>query len=157
MAELTRVVIHYGDGKIVKGTTQDFFPNRPSFHLIPASGGQPVQVMCRMLKAAFFVKSFEGDRRRRDLPGFITGPQETQQGKKIAVRFNDGEVLCGYANSYLPDREGFFLFPADSSGNNLRVYVVVASAVEVKVGPAAEALAQKTLARSRASGDSGDA
>jgi len=30
MAEWTRVVIHYGDGKIVKGTTQDFFRTAPA-------------------------------------------------------------------------------------------------------------------------------
>lgn len=155
MTEWTRVVVHYTDGKIVKGTTQDFFPNRPSFHLIPADGGQPVQVFCRLLKAAFFVKTFEGNRRRRDLPGFIAGPQETQQGKKVTVHFKDGELLCGYANSYLPDREGFFLFPSDSGSNNMRVYVVTAAALEVKIGPAAEALAQKVLARNPSSSEPG--
>lgn len=146
MAELNRVVAHYLDGKLLKGTTQDFFPNRPSFHLQPADGSPTVEVRCKTLKALFFVKDFAGNASRRDLRGFLTGPGETVQGKKIAVRFKDGELLCGYSLSYLPDREGFFMFPADSESNNLRIYVIVAATLEVKAGPAADVLAQKALA-----------
>lgn len=146
MAEVNRVVAHFTDGKLLKGTTQDFFPNRPSFHLQPAAGGPAVEVRCKTLKALFFVKEFAGDPQRRDLRGFLAAPGETAHGKKIAVRFRDGELLCGYSLSYLPDRDGFFMFPADSGGNNLRIYVLTAATTEVKVGPAADVLAQKVLA-----------
>lgn len=146
MADVNRVVVHFSDGKLLKGTTQDFFPNRPSFHLQPADGGPAAEVRCKQLKALFFVKDFAGNRTRRDLRGFIAAPGETTHGKKIAVRFKDGELLCGYSLSYMPDRDGFFMFPADSGSNNLRVYVVMASTVEVKAGPAADVLAQKALA-----------
>jgi hypothetical protein len=146
MSELIRVVAHYMDGKLLKGTTQDFFPNRPRFHLQPADGGTAVEVRCRALKALFFVKEFAGNPRRRDLRGFLASPGETAQGKKVAVRFKDGELLCGYSLSYLPDREGFFVFPSDSASNNLRIYVIIAATAEVKAGPAADALAQKVLA-----------
>ena len=146
MTELNRVVAHFTDGKLLKGTTQDFFPNRPRFHLQPASGGMPIEVRCRSLKALFFVKEFAGNANRRDLRGFLNSPGETAQGKKIAVRFKDGELLCGYSLSYLPDREGFFMFPSDSGSNNLRIYVIAAATVEVKAGPSADALAQKVLA-----------
>jgi hypothetical protein len=146
MADQNRVVAHFMDGKLLKGTTQDFFPNRPRFHLLPADGSPAVEVRCRSLKALFFVKEFSGNATRRDLRGFLSSPGETAQGKKIAVRFKDGELLCGYSLSYLPDREGFFMFPADPGSNNLRIYVVVAATVEVKAGPSADALAQKVLA-----------
>jgi uncharacterized protein DUF6982 len=145
MVELNRVVAHYVDGKILKGTTQDFFPNRPSFHLQPADGGATVEVRCKNLKGLFFVKQFAGDAKRRDLRGFLAAPGETARGKKIAVRFKDGELLCGYSLSYLPDREGFFMFPSDNGSNNLRVYVIVAATAEVKAGPLADTLARKTL------------
>jgi hypothetical protein len=148
MGEATRVVVRFSDGKVLKGTTQDFFPNRPSFHLLPADGGAAVEVRCKQLKALFFVKTFEGDAKRKDIRGFILGPAETAQGKKVAVRFKDGELICGYSLSYTPDRDGFFLFPSDTGGNNLRVYVVTASAAEIKAGPAAEALAQRVLSGS---------
>jgi hypothetical protein len=145
LTELIRVVAHFTDGKLLKGTTQDFFPNRPRFHLQPVEGGVPIEIRCRSLKALFFVKEFAGNARRRDLRGFLSSPGETAQGKKIAVRFKDGELLCGYALSYMPDREGFFMFPADGGSNNLRIYVVMSATVEVKSGPLADALAQKVL------------
>jgi hypothetical protein len=145
MGEATRVVARFSDGKVLKGTTQDFSPNRPSFHLIPTDGGNGLEIRFKQLKAVFFVKTFEGDSKRNDVRGFISAPAETAQGKKIAVRFKDGELLCGYSLSYTPDRDGFFVFPADSGGNNLRVYVLTGAATEVKAGPAAEVLAQRLL------------
>lgn len=146
MSELNRVVVHFMTGKLLKGTTQDFFSNRPRFHLQPADGGAPVEVRCRDLKALFFVREFAGNPTRRDLRGFLNSPGETSQGKKIAVRFKDGELLCGYSLSYMPDREGFFMFPSDAASNNLRIYVIATATVEVKAGPAADVLAQKVLA-----------
>ena len=143
MAGLTRVVARYADGKVLKGSTQDFFPNRPSFHLLPADGSASVEIRCKQLKALFFVRSFEGDAARKDLRGFVAAPPETAQGKKIAVRFKDGELMCGYSLSYTADREGFFVFPADGGSNNSRVYVITSATAEVKAGPAAEALAQR--------------
>jgi hypothetical protein len=145
MSEAMKVVVRYVDGTVLKGTTQDFFPNRPSFHLIPFDGGASVEVRSKLLKAVFFVKDFTGNASRRDIPGFIAGPGETGQGKKVAVRFRDGELMCGYSLSYMPDRDGFFLFPADKEGNNLRVYVATAACSEVKAGPAADTLAQRVL------------
>ena len=143
MTESNKVVAHMIDGKVVKGTTQDFFPNRPLFHMQPVNGGPAIELRCKQLKAVFFVRAFEGNVDRRDLRGFIEGPSETAQGKKLAVRFKDGEVLCGYSLTYSPDREGFFMFPSDPGSNNLRVYVVTSSTSEVKAGPAALLLAQR--------------
>ena len=145
MSESNRVVAHFTTGKILKGTTQDFFPNRPRFHLLPADGSPAVETRCRDLKALFFVKEFAGNASRRDLRGFLASPGETAQGKKVAVRFKDGELLCGYSLTYMPDREGFFMFPSDGGSNNLRIYVIMAATVEVKAGPAADVLAQKVL------------
>ena len=147
MSEGNRVVAHLLNGKLVKGTTVDFFPNRPMFHMTPVEGGPPIEVRTRQLKALFFVREFAGDTARRDLRGFISAPGETAQGKKLAVRCKDGELLCGYSLAFSPDREGFFMFPSDFQANNLRVYVMTASSVEIKAGPAAEALAGKVLAQ----------
>lgn len=145
MAEFNKIVVHARDGKLLKGTTQDFFPNRPLFHIQPMDGGEAVEVRCKALKAAFFVKDFQGDARRQDIGGFLSGPSETKHGRKIVVRFKDGELLCGYSLTYSADREGFFMFPADPKSNNLRIYVLVGSTVEVKSGAEAEALAKRSL------------
>jgi len=146
--ESNLVIVHYLDGTIMKGTTQDFFPNRPRFHLIDPSG-KSVEVTCSDLKAAFFVKDLEGNPSRQDARGFITAPGETVHGKKLAVRFKDGEILCGYSLSYVPGREGFFMFPADTGSNNLRVYVVANAAAEICAGAAADKLAQKAVEAAR--------
>lgn len=150
MAESNRVVARLTDGTMVKGTTQDFFPNRPLFHVAPAGGGPPVEIRTKLLKAVFFVKDFVGDTARRDVLGFLAAPGETSQGKKLAVRFKDGELLCGHSLSYSPEREGFFMFPSDGHANNLRVYVLTAAAAEIKAGPAADALVQRLLGQQAA-------
>jgi hypothetical protein len=141
------VVARYADGRVLKGVTQDFSPNRGIFHVhAPGDDANAVELRFKQLKALFFVKSLEGDGKRQDVRGFVAGPAETQQGKKIAVRFRDGEFICGYTLSWTPDREGFFLFPADADGNNQRIFVITAATVEIKAGPAAEVLAQRVLA-----------
>ena len=51
-------------------------------------------------------------------------------GKTVEVTFKDREVMVGFTTSYSPQRQGWFLVPADKEGNNLRVFVV-SSAVEI--------------------------
>ena len=145
MTEINKVVAHFNDGTVVHGTTLDFHPNRPVFHLQPVDGGPARKIQCARLKALFFVKSFAGSPKREDARGFIEGPAETQQGRKVAVRFKDGELLCGYTLGYSGERDGFMLFPADAACNNARVFVLRAATTEIKAGQAAEALAAKTL------------
>jgi uncharacterized protein DUF6982 len=145
MADINRIVAHARDGKLIKGTTRDFFPNRPLFHIQPVEGGDPIEVRCKTLKAAFFVKEFAGDSKRQDPVGFLASPAETKQGMKIAVRFKDGELLCGYSLTFSVDREGFFMFPADPRSNNIRIYVMTAATAEVKAGAEAEALVKRSL------------
>lgn len=145
MAELSKVVARFADGRVLRGTTLDFVATRPIFHLIPAEGGEAVKVRLRDLKAVFFVRDYVGNSEREDARGFVTAPAETAHGKKIAVHFKDGELICGYTLSFTPDREGFFLFPSDQGGNNLRIYVLTAATKLVKAGPAAEALALSLL------------
>lgn len=143
MAEANKVVVHFLDGRIVKGTTQDFSPVRPRLHVQPVGGGPAAPIQLNELKALYFVKDFTGAPTRRDIRGFLAGPGETAQGKKIAIVFRDGELLCGYSLVYSADRDGFFLFPADAESNNLRIYVLARAIREVSAGPGAEAFAQR--------------
>jgi hypothetical protein len=145
MAENLKVVVRYSNGQTLKGTTGDFRTASPRFHLIPSDGSAVVDVRVAELKAVFFVRDFAGSAERTKLRGFLSAPAETSQGKKVAVLFRDGELVCGYSLTFSPDRAGFFLFPADPASNNLRVYVVTAAAAEVKAGPAGENLAQRVL------------
>ncbi len=146
MPEALRVVARFSDGSILKGNTWDFNPTGRMFHLFPIGSTEACEVQCDQLKALFFVKTFEGDRERPKLKGFLAAPSETSKGKKVAVLFRDGELECGYSLTYNPNRSGFFLFPADNASNNIRVFVIVAAAAEIKAGPAADALAERVLA-----------
>src|SRR5258706_794489 len=145
MGESLRVVVRFADGRTLKGSTGDFRPASPRFHLIPADGSPVVDVRIAELKAVFFVRDFAGTAARAKLRGFLDAPAETARGKKVAVLFRDGELACGYTLTFSPDRAGFFLFPADATSNNLRIYAVTAAAAEIKSGPAAENLARRIL------------
>jgi hypothetical protein len=142
---LNLVVARFLDGRLLKGVTRDFAPLRPNLHIDVEPTHQMTEVRLRELKALFFVKSFGGYPDREDVRGFIAGPEENAHGRKIAVRFRDGELLCGYTNSWSPEREAFFMFPADTGSNNERVFVIKNSTAEVKAGPQAEVLAQRVL------------
>ncbi len=136
-----RVVAHYLDGRVLKGSTQDFIPTRAACHVLPVSGtGPAVSVRLMDLKAMFFVKDLDGNPERLDVPAFTGGPAENAYGKKIAVRFPDGELICGYSLAYRAERSGFFLTPMNARGNNDRIFIVVSPGVEVFEGKAAEEL-----------------
>lgn len=141
------VVARYLDGRVTKGTTNDFFPQRPRFHITLPEGGRVEEIVVAELKAVFFVHSLEGDPLRQDLRGFVAGPGENQKGRKIAVEFLDGELLCGYAQSWSPDRDGFFVFPADPTSNNQRVYVLTAATRDIQAGGNADTLAERVLGK----------
>ncbi len=122
-----KVVVHYLDGRLVKGYTNDFFPNKESFHLSEEDSGEGHEVRVSELKGIFFVKSFAGspgERHREDV-------DRTGLGRKIRVDFKDGETLIGYTSGYSPGRAAFFVFPADPESNNEKVFVVAAAASEI--------------------------
>lgn len=120
---LNTVVLHFADGKIQKGTTEDFFPNKEMFHFREKEHGETREVRMRELKAAYFVKTFEGNSAYQEK----TDQGRTGCGKKIRVHFRDGETQIGYTQGFSADRAGFFVFPADPDCNNDRIYVVIAA------------------------------
>lgn len=127
-----RIVARFADGRLLKGTTQDFAPTKEAFHVIGSEGGaRPVRVAVAELKAIFFVKSFVGNPGYDELKEF-GGPVA---GRKVQVAFKDGELLVGSTQGYQPNRPGFFLIPADPQSNNDRIYVVAAAVQTVSFLP----------------------
>ena len=61
--ERLKVVVRYSNGKVIKGFTEDFFPNKERFHFIPADNpsGGAIEVSMNDLKAIFMVRDFIGD------------------------------------------------------------------------------------------------
>jgi hypothetical protein len=127
--EKIKVVLRYRDGRLIKGFTEDFFPNRERFHLTPANNpsGGTIEISMKDLKAIFMVRDFIGDPMYKERKKYIEG--EKPSGRKVEVTFVDGELLVGSTLGYDTKRQGFFIFPADPKGNNIRAYVV-SSAVE---------------------------
>jgi hypothetical protein len=125
--QTNRVIVRFKDGTIIKGNTSDFFPNKARFH-INRLDGKIEEINIEDLKAVFFVKDFKGNKDHHEkyedtIPG---------AGRKILVEFTDAESITGYALGYSPDRQGFFITPAELTGNNLRIFVVKSATKQVK-------------------------
>lgn len=121
-ARLGMVVLRFLDGRMIKGTTQDFFPDRTEIH-VHEDGDESrpaLKVALAGLKAVFFVRTFEGDAAHAVDDELATA---RGQGRKVLVHFRDGEVLRGFTVGYNPAKRGFFVIPSDPGCNNMRVYV----------------------------------
>ena len=126
--EPSKIVARYRDGRTLKGTTQNFFPNKPIFHVTRQGGNVPgdvVEVKVDDLKAIFFVRDFTGNAKHVERKAL--GPGERAQGRLMEVTCKDGEVIVGTTTGYDPKRPGFFLFPIDPTANNSRIFVVSGS------------------------------
>jgi hypothetical protein len=120
-----KIVVHDKEGHVLKGTTADFLPKRPLFHLsIGGMHGEEIKkIAINNLKAVFFVKDFEGDKNHQEVKGLDNLPA----GKKIRAVFKDGEVVAGYTHVLNMEQPGFFLIPADPKSNNERIFIVFSS------------------------------
>ncbi len=123
---IQRMVLRLKNKSLLKGTTRNFSPTKPSFHLTLLSG-KLVTVDLANLKAAFFVKNFNGDRDYK----YTYRDYIPWGGNKVKIKFVDGEVMVGYTSHYPYGDQGFFIKPADLQGNNERVYVVASSAENI--------------------------
>lgn len=124
------VVARFLDGRVLKGTTHDFAPTKPTFHLhgVCDASERGLIVPIGSLKALFFVKSYEGDAKHVEN---IDVANAGGQGRKIIVTFSDDEVIAGFTTGYARDKQGFFVVPADPKSNNARIYVVTASVKKI--------------------------
>jgi hypothetical protein len=121
------LVLHFADGTIRKGTTDDFFPNKDLFHFAENVSGEVDEIRVGTLKAIYFVKSFEGNPAYKENADM----ERVGFGKKICVHFKDGEIQLGYTQGYAPNRPGFFVFPCDPDSNNDRIFIVSTATTKV--------------------------
>ncbi len=128
--EQNRIVVKLKNQTVLKGKTNDFFPNRHRFHLEQMDGSVQ-DIVVEDLKAIFFVKDFEGDKDHKDSYNDVL----SNAGRKTKVKFLDGEIIYGYTLGYSPDRQGFYLTPADLGGNNERIFIVTSATQNVQFMP----------------------
>lgn len=130
--KMNRAVVAFLDGRRLKGYLFNFSALKESFRLFPEGpAGQQsgTDILMKDLKAIFFVKDFAGN------PGYANTPgdEPPKHGRKVLVTFRDGEELSGATEAYNPQKPGFFVFPQDEKGNNLRVFVVNKNVRQVKM------------------------
>jgi hypothetical protein len=121
-----RVVVRFVDGKLLRGYSNNFHPDAAHLHLSPdvnCAAGERLFVPIARLKAVFFVRDLAGNAEHVDSNVF----DHTPRARKVEVTFRDDEVMAGSTLNYKPHGQGFYLMPASSRGNNLRVYVVLAA------------------------------
>ena len=125
--EQNRIVVKFKNRSVLKGKTNDFFPNRNRFHM-ELTDGSIRDIVVEDLKAIFFVKDFEGNKDHKDSYNDVI----SNAGRKTKVKFKDGEIIYGYTLGYSPDRQGFYLTPADLGGNNERIFIVTSATENVQ-------------------------
>ncbi len=127
-----KIVAHYDDGRLFKGVTNDFFPNKNAFHLVlmnnPPSS-KPSELIVEGMKGLFFVKDYFGNPDYHEKKEFDASKPIV--GRKIKVHFKDGELMVGTTIGYQKDRQGFFVIPADPYSNNERCFVVTSATSDV--------------------------
>lgn len=134
MALDQKIVVHFKDAQVIKGTSHDFFPNRDSFHLTVLGQPphqKPAEVKFSQLKAIFFVNDYTGNKDYQAVKTF-SNASKSAYGKKTIVHFKDGEVMYGFTQGYVPNRPGFFLFPVDPQGNNLKMFILQTCVTQVE-------------------------
>lgn len=127
----SKVVVAYVDGRRVKGHLHNLCTSINFLRLYPEEDSPEdaaVEIKFEELKAVFFVKDFSGDRARHD----DTEAQPREHGRVLEVTFRDGEKVTGSSETFHREKIGFFLFPADEGGNNIRIFVVNQNVVTVR-------------------------
>jgi len=128
-----KLVVRYLDGRLVKGKTINFNPAAPNFTITFLDGdasAAPLVVWLKDVKAVFFVRTFEGNRRYEERKSFRQG--DAFQGRRLEITFPDGEVMVGSSPNYTPGAPGFFLFPVDSGANTVKAWIPGGSVRNVK-------------------------
>ena len=129
-----KIVAHFQDGRLMKGVTSNFVPNKDFFHFIPMDsppGSKLLEIRTAGLKGLFFVKEFGGNPNYNEKKEFDS--QKSSAGRKIRVIFKDGEVMIGTTDGSTQDCPGFFVVPADVNSNNESCFVYKSATQQVSL------------------------
>ena len=130
MREPQKIVIHFLDGRLLRGYGKFFFRGQQSVRVLDLRR-RPVRVRLQEVKAVFFVRRLRGRKDYHEDKRFTL--RSPRFGRKVAIRFKDGEVLRGRALDYKPEDKGFYLQPSDPKSNNEMVFVPITALRRVQV------------------------
>ncbi len=134
-----RVILRCFDGRLIKGYIGNFSASDETV-VLEDELLQKQKYSVSDLKAIFFVRTFEGNKSHSEAKTFR---DPISLGKRVFVKFKDGESMTGYIEGGVPWERGFFLepkkgpgfflIPVDSESNNIKVFVVASSVWDVTV------------------------
>lgn len=142
---MQKVVAHFIDHDIVKGTSADVDPGRPRCHIQSSERGT-VEVDLTQVKALFFVRDFDGKPEYDEAQHPQQGDARLRGSRTVQLTFSDGETLGCLMNRYPPTRQFFYALPMDHRSNNIRILVnrdAVARMRELEVAAADDAPLQR--------------
>lgn len=127
------------DGRVIRGHIDDFSASDERVTVEDESSARR-EIGVGELKAIFFVRTFEGNKSYAEKKSFL---DQVSLGKRVFVKFKDGECMNGYIEGGVPWKRGFFLepkkgpgfflLPVDNESNNIKVFVVASSVWDVTV------------------------
>jgi hypothetical protein len=126
-----KVVAHFIDHTIVKGTSMDVDPGKRFCHVLTEDQGS-VEVDLSQVKALYFVKDFGGRPEYNETGEAKDGDSRLRGSHQARITFQDGEQLSGLMNRYPPNRPYFFVLPMDPASNNVRILVNREAVVEME-------------------------
>jgi small nuclear ribonucleoprotein (snRNP)-like protein len=144
MEQIEKVVLRFKSGKILKGYVLDFTAYSDVVIIQEAETLKEHGISIEELKAIFFVKTFEGDSKYRDKKAYGI---RNSTGRRVYIRFTDGESMIGFLEGEIPwekgfylskansNLKGFFLIPVDVDSNNIKVFVVGSSIKDITLMP----------------------
>lgn len=136
--EKKKVILRFMDGRVIRGHVTSINTGRDTIPIKTKEGEKRIYIS--ELKAIYFVKTFKGDRayQEKKIYGLIR-----PKGKRVLVRFKDGEFLTGFLEGTIPwtkgfhlappdpSQKGFFVLPTDEGSNNIKIFVINSSIQEV--------------------------
>ncbi len=135
-----KVVLRFMNGKVIRGYLKSINPGSETISVETKEGRKEISLS--NLKAIYFVKTFKGDREYHEKK--LYGLTKVK-GKRVLVKFKDGEFLTGFLEGPIPwekgfflthpepSQKGFFILPTDEGSNNIKIFVVNSSIEEVVV------------------------
>jgi hypothetical protein len=117
-----RVVAHFQDGRLIKGVAESILADRPVCHIVTPDR-RTVLVRLAHLKALFLVKELDGNSAYVERQAIEPTDVRATGAKRLEIMFKDGECLFVLAPTYDETRPFFFVLPADTHSNNVRILV----------------------------------
>lgn len=130
MDEKVPVVLRYLNGDMEKCLIKPYISCSIKVIQVIREDGSVRTIPIEKLKAIFFVKDLNG-KGHKEGSWEEEDPEGLKVGSKIIVTFKDNEKIKGKVIGDWKKGEGFFIYPIEKNSNNLKIFVVRSSIVEI--------------------------